>query len=66
MTMQWTFKKDAEPAGSGDTWYDLTEGYIDPKKLLANKEQIKTINDAIATVLDFLDALENAELLREM
>ena len=62
----WKFKKDAEPQGEGDFWYDLTNGgYIKPEEILADAAQLSELKKAIALVESFQDALTEAELLAE-
>jgi hypothetical protein len=64
--VEWKFKKDLEPCGSGDTWYDLTDGgYIEPKDILQDKDQLEILQNAIHTVRSFIWALEDADLLNE-
>jgi len=41
---------------SDDFWYCLTNGYVDYESLLADKEEIKKIEDAIEVIKD-LDEL---------
>lgn len=65
--MDWKFKKNAQPQGSGDFWYDLTDGgYIKPEAVLSDKAQIKEIRQAVETIKSFYAALVDAELLNEM
>ena len=65
--MKWKFKKDAEPQGSSDGfWYDITlGGYIEPKDLLEDEDQIKQLNKAIELVQSFEDAMDAKGLLNE-
>ncbi len=60
---KWKFKKNAEVQSSSDFWYDLTDGgYIKPEKAL-DGEQLSKINEAVALVVSFRSALEDAGLL---
>ena len=44
---------------TGEFWYDLFEGgYIDPKKILVNDEDIDKVINAIEVVQDFRRACE--------
>lgn len=53
--------KTGDPIVSDDFWYDLTDGgYIKPKKLLANKEDIKRVKDTIPVIwlqINFLNKI---------
>lgn len=64
--MKWKFKKNAEPQGKGEFWYDITNGYIKPNEILADKKQLKNLNDAVALIESFEQALSDAELMNEM
>ena len=47
-----------------DFWYDLfEEGRIQPVKLLKNEEDIFKILDAVNTLLDWRNELENKEII---
>ena len=62
--MEWKLKKDLESCGSGDTWYDLTDGgYIKPRDLLQDENQVEILQNALHTVRSFIWALEDADLL---
>ena len=64
--IDWKFKKDAEPQGtSDDFYYCLTQGYIRANDALADKDQIKMVNDAIEVLRSFEDAMRDAELIKE-
>ena len=65
--MKWQFEKDAEPQGSSNGfWYDLTDGgYIKPEEVLASKEQIDKVENAIKVLQDFESALWDNNLLLE-
>ena len=39
-------------------WYAITEGYIDPSKIIDNEEQLKKLNEALEIVRSFEDACE--------
>ncbi len=46
-------------ASTGDFWYDLAYGgYLKPSKILANKADIKKVEDAITTILLFEKSCE--------
>lgn len=60
------FKENAKPVSSSDLYYDLfAGGYINPDKLL-EAEDAERVNNAIALVEEFLNELENNDLLEEM
>jgi len=64
--MRFKFKKDAEGYhGTEDAFYALTEGYIDPKTMLSDKEQVKALKAAVKTVQDFINQAEAKELIGE-
>lgn len=65
--MKWKFKKNAKPQGSSDGfWYDLTKGgYINLSKLIADKEQLATAQNAVEVLKSLEEALAEAELLKE-
>jgi len=65
--INWKFKENIEPVGtSNDFWYDLTlGGYIIPEKILADKNQIKIINETIKILQSFEEALTENDLLNE-
>ena len=49
---------------SADPMYDLFDGgYIDPKKLLKDKEDIDRVLNAMQVVREFLDAAEEAGVI---
>ena len=49
------FKKRKEPIYTNDLYYDLFDGgYIDPKELLVNKEDMDKVNKAVDTISSFL------------
>jgi len=49
------FKKRKEPIYTNDLYYDLFDGgYIDPKELLVNKEDMDKVNKAVDTIRSFL------------
>lgn len=57
------FKKNAE-INTSDFWYDLFEGgYINPEKLLENKEDANKIKEAIALLKNFKDSAEEEDIL---
>ena len=64
--MKWIFIEGAEPQGSSDGfWYDINQGYIAPEKVLADKSQLKVLNDALDVVRSFEEALSDNGLLEE-
>lgn len=67
MTMDWKFKKDAEPQGSSDGfWYDLAYGgYIDLEAVLKDKKQIKAVRDAVELLMSLQESMQENELLNE-
>ena len=66
-SMKWKFKKNAEPQGSGDFWYDITDGgYIKPQDVLSDKVQLKKLQQAVELVKSFQYALTESELLNEI
>ena len=66
MADKWKFKDNAEPQGtSDDFWYNLTlGGYINPARVLSNKEQLDKLVDAIETVTSFEIAMDQAGLMK--
>jgi hypothetical protein len=57
------FKKNAKIATS-DFYYDLFDGgYISPKKLLKNKEDIERVVAAIEIIKAFKDAAESSDII---
>ena len=49
---------------TNDLYYDLFEGgYINPKDLLENKEEIDKVKQAILTINEFLDGAIDKELI---
>ena len=64
---EWKFKEGAEPQGSSDGfWYDISAGgYIDPAKVLDDETQLTAVLSSISTLMDFEEALSDAELLNE-
>lgn len=63
----WKFKEDAEPQGSSSGfWYDIIDGgYIKPEELLADKEQLDRLKEALEIVGSFEEAMEDNELVNE-
>ena len=39
-------------------WFAITEGYIDPSKIIDDEEQLKKLNDALEIVRSFEDVCE--------
>lgn len=61
------FNKNAEPVYTDDHWYDLTSGgYIKPHELLTDQEEIEKVENAIKTILEFLNEAEEAGLIVEL
>ncbi len=59
--------ESAEPVPSSDFWYDLILGwYFDPKKFIEWDDDIARINNAIETLQEYKDFLEESELFEEM
>lgn len=61
---QWLFKNetydDDHVLSSSDIFYDLTSGgYLNIDHLLSDLNQKKIVNDALLTVIDFVEAIEN-------
>ena len=65
--LKWRFKPTAKPQGSSDGfWYDLTDGgYLKPEACLADPMQVKAVQEAVALLRSFEQALTDAELLNE-
>ena len=64
--MEWKFKENAESVASDDFWYDLTSGgYIRPKDLLDDDQQVKAMSEAIALIRSFQRALSESGLLED-
>lgn len=57
-----TFKEGAIIT-TDNFWYDLMEGSIELKEVLAKKEELKQVNDAIRTLQTLFSELESAEIL---
>ena len=55
-----TFKERKEPIPTSDTYYDLfLGGYLKPKELLTNKDEVIKVEQAIKVVKQFLyEAIE--------
>jgi len=52
------FKKEAKPIETSDLYYDLFDGgYIKPDKIL-EQEDAKKVNQAIETIIKFLNEAE--------
>lgn len=61
------FKEGAEPVSSSDYFYDLfLGGYINPSKFLEDEADIKKVDEAMETIMEFLDGLQDDGLLEEM
>ncbi len=59
-------KKDVIPVCTSEFYYDLFDGgYIDPENLLIKKDA-KKVREAIWTIIEFRETLEEAGLLEEM
>lgn len=39
-------------------WYAITEGYIDPSRIIDDKEQLKKLNEALEIVRSFEDVCD--------
>ena len=64
--VKWDFMSGADPVFKTDGfWYLINEGYINPKKLLANEEQIKIVEDALEILKSFEEELIYQGLLEE-
>ena len=64
--IDWKFKEYAKPQGSSDGfWYDIDNGYIEPEKVLVDKEQLKQLEEALEIVMSFERALINNDLINE-
>ena len=49
---------------TADFWYDLFEGgYIKPKEVLENKEDIKKVEEAIKVLKTFQNAGEDQDMI---
>ena len=60
------FKDDVQPIGSGDFFYDLTDGgYIKPEEILEFEDALK-VKEAVDTILRFRQEMEDKGLLEEM
>lgn len=62
--MKFKFKKNAKDfchTGTEDFWYALFDGgYVEPDGILDDKEQLKTVNEAVKTLRLFKDQCEQA------
>jgi hypothetical protein len=57
------FKKNVK-IETDDFYYDLfLGGYIKPEKLLANRDDIKRVQDAIDVIDDFYNSAEEADII---
>ena len=57
------FKKDAK-VKTYDFFYDLTNGgYIKPNELLEDEKDIERINEAIETLTEFRDEMQDKGIL---
>jgi len=65
--MDWKFKKDIPPQGSSDGfWYDITDGgYIRPKEILGDEEQLKILNEALRIVSNFEWTIKSKGILEQ-
>ncbi len=53
------FKKGLE-ISTNDFWYDLsTGGYLKPRDMLINEEDIQKVEEAIRVIMDFEDSCED-------
>jgi len=58
------FLTKLKPLETDDFYYDLFyEGYIDPEKLLKNKEDIDEVKDAIYVIKKFKKELSEKNLI---
>ncbi|MEE3609390.1 hypothetical protein [Avibacterium paragallinarum] len=58
------FKKNAKPIYTNDLWYDLFDGgYIKPSELLADKDDIEKVEQAIKLIKKFTDEACAANLI---
>ena len=55
-------KKNATPTVSDDFFYDLCNSYIKPGKLL-KKKSAKKVREAVATIEEFQQLLEQEDLI---
>lgn len=52
-------RKNLKDVSTSDFWYDLTDGgYLDPAKILVDKEDIEKVNQAIAVLKEFYESCE--------
>jgi len=51
-------RKDAKPVVSAELFYDLCEGYIKPRELLADADDAKTVEAALALIRRLFRTLE--------
>lgn len=63
--IKFKFKEGASVASS-DWYYDLSEGYIKPSKLLEDKEQAKKVVEALNLIDEFLSQASAAGAIEEM
>jgi hypothetical protein len=53
--------KQGDPVVSDDFWYDLTDGgYIVPEELLEDAADVERVNEALKTLNEFREALEQS------
>ena len=62
--MKFKFSKKAKDfchTGTEDFWYSLFDGgYVQPEGILSDKEQLKTVQNAVETLRQFKDQCEHA------
>jgi hypothetical protein len=62
--MKFKFAKNAKDfcqTGTEDFWYALFDGgYVETEGILSDKEQLKTVNEAVETLREFKNQLERA------
>jgi len=61
------FKENVELIVHNDFWYDITiGGYIKPRELLKNEEDIKRVEDAIKVLEEFNKSAEESGIVIEL
>jgi hypothetical protein len=51
-------KDNLPELASGDLFYDIKEGYIKPVDFLKNKEDVVIVNNALATMEEFIESID--------
>ena len=61
--MKFNFKRVKDTLYVSDFWYDFSEGYIKPEKMLKDKKQVEALKNAKELILSFMDQAEESGLI---